>query len=150
MSGTTKTRAGRPATSVMDETRPRSVVWRDPAADKTGVAGTADEVTEILVMFSHIEHRVSLLPADEAGLLANYADCTFRGFDRRREPAHFTVACAMVDHSGFFDEFQERKLDSGMPMLAHYRQLIGRFAAEHRGGSHSDFGLDQLRRVLSI
>lgn len=149
MSGTTKTRARRADTSIMDELPLRPVIWRDPAADKAGVASAADDVTEILVMFSHIERCVSLLPADEAGQLARYADCAFRGFDRRREPAHFTVACAMVDHSGFFDEFQERRLDSGMPMLARYRQLFGRFQSERRGGAR-DFDLDQLRRVLSI
>jgi hypothetical protein len=156
MSGTTKKRARRADTSIMDETLPRPAIWRDPAADAAGatgatcIASAANEVMEILVMFSHVERCVSLLPADEAGLLARYADCAFRGFHPRRESAHSTVVRLMVEHSGFFDEFQDRELGSELPMLARYRQLLGRFAAELRGGSCRDFDLDQLRRVLSI
>lgn len=150
MPGTTKTRARRAETSILDEILPRPVIWRDPAADTAGVANAADEVTEILVMFSHIERSVSYLPNGDARLLARYADCAFRGFHPRREPAHFTVARVLVEHSGFFDEFLERELDSAVPMLARYRQLVGRYELERQGDGRPEFDLDQLRRVLSF
>jgi|GEM_PF-6332978 len=109
------------------------------------------EVAEILVMFSHIERCIDRLPSTQAALLSGYADRVFRGFDRFREGEHYRAARAIIDRSGFFDEFQSRRLASPAPMLDRYRPLLGRFDLERRQtGVPADFTFERTRRVLLL
>ncbi|MEA3043139.1 MAG: hypothetical protein QOH47_977 [Sphingomonadales bacterium] len=111
----------------------------------------ADEVAELLVMFSCIERAISRLTRLEAALLGDCAGGFFAGFNECLEAAHYRAARALIDRPGYFNEFQARDPGSPLPRLEGYRHLLGRFDLERRlGASCAELTFDQLRRMLGV
>ena len=66
----------------------------------SGEDAAADEVAEILVMYSCLEHWISRLPQIEDHRFAARHDWLFRGFEIATEPEHLIATVAIVEDSG--------------------------------------------------
>jgi uncharacterized protein len=98
--------------------------------DRTAVA---NEVTEILDMWSAIERGYKHLSVDEkreveigAGPLGR--GVRFSGFDCECEIAYRDTAHVLIEETGQFERFQGRNLDAHMPALAGYRRMLRLYA----------------------
>jgi uncharacterized protein YfbU (UPF0304 family) len=94
--------------------------------DRTAVA---NEVTEILDMWSAIERGYKHLTAEEKRTVEAEAGplgrgVRFSGFDTESEIEYRDIAHVLIEETGQFDRFQGRNLDAHMPALAGYRRML--------------------------
>lgn len=113
----------------------------------------AEEVADILGMWSFIEHCISEMSEDDRAALKEavypYA-LEFEGFDGNHD-VHHGVASFMVQDMGRFDQFQGRAMNSHtQTSLPHYRRMLPyyRDALKETGFSSRKLTADQIATVI--
>ena len=112
--------------------------------------GVAKEVADILELWNWIEISYERLSEADRSELGDYS--SFRGFDGNMESEHYSVADILINKMGRWRRFQERDLNSHIPMITHYQRMLESFprhelaAVAVRGG----FSKEELREVLNV
>lgn len=111
--------------------------------------GTAQEVGDILSMWSAIERGYKRLSAAEkqeveAGAGPLGRGVRFSGFDGGTEREHRDVAHFFIETTGRFERFQGRNLDAHMPTLDGYRRMLHVFAPMRPSSGEPSLGARQI------
>lgn len=122
------------------------------ANDDGGSNRLAEEVSQILEMWSAIERGYKRLSADEKDQVEAEAGplgrgVRFSGFDDDTEHEYRDVARHLIEDLNRFDRFQGRNLSAHMPTLDGYRRMLRLFAA--MGPVSADVKL-AVRQIISL
>ena len=98
-----------------------------------------EEVREILTMWDQIEYGFSKLSLMEKELVITHTnrkldEVKFLGFDGNNEYKHMNIAKFMIHNLGLFEKFSGRDLNSHIPMLKGYKDMLTeyrRFSGRH-------------------
>lgn len=116
---------------------------------------TVRDATEILSMWSLIEHSHSELSEEEKARVAEHAgifgrEVVFRGFDGNSEGKYLSVARLLITKMERYGEFAGRDLNAHMPTLDTYHRMMKPFKRATEGNYGAQpLTAGQLIEILS-
>lgn len=110
-------------------------------------------VTDVLDMWEFIELAWSKLKDTEKDEVRNavpyLTEPKFIGFDGNNETDHMAIAQMLVEEMNRFATFKDRSLNSHMPKVDRYRQMLTRWPAIRSTLHRGEMSVKQLIELLS-
>jgi uncharacterized protein len=134
-----------------------AIEWEHPslAHGHTNSQATADFVIHVLSMWRLIEDSFGQLPDEAQQQVRKGAGLTgapkFPGWHSEQEANYKSTARFMTDRMNLFPMFEGcSALDSGQPVVARYKQMLGILGDFDKAGTEQPLGTEQLVRLLSV
>lgn len=111
------------------------------------------EVVEVLDMWSFIESGYGKLSKEDKDRVEKEANpfgthVVFRGFDGNNESEHLGVARFLIEDLKRFSGFKDRDLNSHMPVIEGYRQMLRVFEPIRRNLTGGGLNASQITDIL--
>jgi uncharacterized protein YfbU (UPF0304 family) len=111
-------------------------------------------VADVLDMWRFLEDGYTLLSEDEKKSVKDAVPYLgdgpkFIGFDGNNETNYHSIALTMVDTLGRFEKFKGRDLNSHMPKIARYAQMLEKWKVIRPNLSDRGIVVDEFINILS-
>lgn len=111
-------------------------------------------VADALDMWEFIELRWSKMGDEERKKVSDSVPYLgdgpkFMGFDGNNEPEYMAIAHMMVEEMNRFSTFKGRDLNSHMPKVGRYRQMLGRWPDIRSTLARGEMTVEQMIELLS-
>lgn len=134
-----------------------SLTWKYPGLVGSGKRDTppiVHEVLDILEMWELLEQSYDQLQPTDKERIEDEAkpwgqDVRFPGFDGNNETEYMGTAGVLINDLDRFSTFKGRDLNSHMPVLGTYKQMLAKFTPIKRSVLRSSLNAEQIVEILN-